>query len=148
MISVVVPTRNEEVNLRRLLESLENNNFDDYEVVVVDGGSEDSTVEVAEEFGARVLEGPRKGTGAARNVGWKNAEGDIIYFLDADWFLGHDCLESVAEAFDKGADVVSTQKHHHTDSWVSRAVSAEIKFGSKNGRIDLFNKIKSKLGGF
>jgi glycosyltransferase involved in cell wall biosynthesis len=69
LISVVVPARNEEDHITRLLKSVNKSERDDYEIVVVDGGSTDETREIAWEHGARVIEGPQKGTAVARNVG-------------------------------------------------------------------------------
>ena len=54
------------------------------EVIVVDGGSADRTVEIAEEYADRVLVEPGKPVGAARNIGAKAASGSILAFIDAD----------------------------------------------------------------
>ncbi|MFB6209883.1 MAG: glycosyltransferase family 2 protein [Candidatus Nanohaloarchaea archaeon] len=147
-ISILVPARNEEENLERLFQKLEEQDYSDYEVVVVDGGSTDGTVDVAESRGARVLEGPQKGTAVARNLGWRNARGEVIYFLDADWFPGENALEEIARAFrEENADSVDMNHRHYTDTWVSRAVSAENKFGHKSNRAKAIRKIWEKLRG-
>lgn len=82
MLSIVIPTLNEEKYLPLLLEEIKKQDFDDYEVIVADAGSTDGTVEIAESFGCRVVPGglPAKG----RNEGAKAAKGDIILFTDAD----------------------------------------------------------------
>lgn len=149
-ISVVVPARNEEDNIKRLIDSLKRGSYGDYEVVVIDGASTDSTSRIAEDLGARVIEGPQKGTAVARNIGWKNARGEVIYFLDADWFLGDNTLEEVAKAFkEKNADTVGVNHRHYTDNWVSKAISAENKFGYKSKRAliiqNIINRIREAL---
>lgn len=148
-ISIVVPARNEEEHIERLLNSVQKSEYEDYEVVIVDGGSTDNTKKVAESYGARVIDGPQKGTAVARNVGWQNARGEAIYFLDADWFLGEGTLKAVAEAFEEGADYVAPNHDHYADNWVSKAVSAENKFGYKSDRArkikSLFQSIKRRL---
>lgn len=91
MVSIIVPTKNEEKNLPFLLRSLKAQTFTDFEVIVADAGSTDKTREVAGSFGARVIEGGLPGTG--RNRGAAAAKGDILIFFDADvvlpdpWFL-------------------------------------------------------------
>ncbi|HID09424.1 TPA: glycosyltransferase, partial [Candidatus Micrarchaeota archaeon] len=54
-ITVVIPTLNEEENLNCLLQMLANQTLKDFEVIVVDGGSSDGTVQVARDFGAQVI---------------------------------------------------------------------------------------------
>src|SRR2546422_7468048 len=79
-VSACIIARDEE---RRLPGCLGSVSFCD-EVVVVDGGSQDSTVELARAAGAKVVEHPWRGFGAARNVAIDNAAGDWILEVDAD----------------------------------------------------------------
>jgi len=85
MISIIIPTLNEERFLPSLLESIKKQNFRDYEIIVADAGSEDRTREIAAFYGCRIVEGglPAKG----RNEGAKIAKGEILFFLDADTLL-------------------------------------------------------------
>lgn len=91
MISIVIPTLNEERYLPLLLESLRRQTLKDFEVIVADAGSTDGTREAALLWGCRVIEGglPAKG----RNCGVRAAKGEWIVFLDADVVLPHDFLE-------------------------------------------------------
>ncbi|MCP5118112.1 MAG: glycosyltransferase, partial [bacterium] len=71
--------------------------------IVVDDGSTDDTADVALEFGAKLLStGAQSGPAKARNLGAKQAEGEILFFLDADVCVHEDTLQRVAAAF--GAD--------------------------------------------
>jgi len=83
-VSVVMGTLDAERFLADALASIRQQSFDDLEIVVVDGGSGDRTREVAEEFGARVLEQRSDGLFAAWNEGIAAARGDLIGFLDSD----------------------------------------------------------------
>ncbi len=89
-VSVVLCVYNEEEDLPGCLESLEKQAFHDFEIVVVDDGSTDKTVEIAKKHSLkkkqnlRIIKQKHLGLGAARNNGVKNARGKIVAFLDAD----------------------------------------------------------------
>jgi rSAM/selenodomain-associated transferase 2 len=83
-ISVIIPTLNEEANLTKTLQSV--GKLPNCEVIVADGGSQDRTVPIAEEWGAKiVLSEPSRG--AQLNAGAHQASGDILLFLHADTIL-------------------------------------------------------------
>lgn len=82
MISIIIPTKNEAVHLPRLLKNLEAQTFKDYELIVADAGSEDTTRDIAVAAGARVVEGGLPGIG--RNRGAAVAQGETLVFFDAD----------------------------------------------------------------
>lgn len=84
-LSIVIPTKNEEVHLPKLLASIKEQTFGDYEVIVADANSVDETCEIARQYGARVVEGGMPGPG--RNRGAEQANGDTILFFDADVIL-------------------------------------------------------------
>lgn len=81
-LSIVIPAKNEEKILPKLLASIRAQTFRDYEVIVADAHSTDGTVKLAKEFGARIVEGGMPGPG--RNRGALKAKGEIVLFLDAD----------------------------------------------------------------
>jgi len=101
-VSVIIPAYNAEELLPRCLLALEHQTIpqEQYEVVVVDDGSDDSTAEVAEAHGARVLKLDHQGPAAARNAGAVLARADIIVFTDADCEPAPDFLERLLEPFD------------------------------------------------
>lgn len=95
-VSFVVVARDEERLLPSVLASIRHQHTDcDYEVVVVDGGSTDRTREMARDAGARVVDGPREGIGAARNRGAEVATGEWLAFVDADTSLAPDYVDSM-----------------------------------------------------
>lgn len=91
MISVVIPTLNAAADLPACLERMR----DADEIIVVDGGSSDATVTIAERAGARLIVSP-KGRGLQLGTGAQAARGDWLLFLHADTLLGHSWLEAVA----------------------------------------------------
>lgn len=99
-ISAVVITFNEEENIRRCLESIK---WAD-EIVVVDGGSQDRTVEIAKEFGAKIVTHKFEGDfGLERNIGNQNATGDWILALDADEEIPQEGRRAIEEILENGS---------------------------------------------
>lgn len=84
-ISFIIPAHNEEKHLPKVLATI-NQLISDlvYEIIVVDNGSTDSTVNIAQEFGAMVLQDSSKTIAGLRNLGAEYAMGKILVFLDAD----------------------------------------------------------------
>lgn len=100
MLSIIIPTLNEEKYLPLLLEGIKKQNFTDYEIIIADAGSKDKTLEIAKNYGCKITGGglPAKG----RNEGAKIAQGDILLFMDADnIFLPDNFLENLLTEFNK-----------------------------------------------
>ena len=97
IFSIIIPTYNEEEYLPVLLESIKEQDFDDYEVIVADANSTDRTREIAEEYGCTVVEGGLPAVG--RNNGAKVAKGEVLLFLDSDLKLTEDYLRDVIYEF-------------------------------------------------
>jgi Glycosyltransferases involved in cell wall biogenesis len=87
MISIVIPLYNKENQIRNTLESVFNQTFQDYEILIVNDGSTDNSVEVIKRFDdprIRLIEQENQGVSAARNRGIKEAKFGYIALLDAD----------------------------------------------------------------
>jgi glycosyltransferase involved in cell wall biosynthesis len=108
MISVVVPAYNEEQNIAACLESLERQTIprDQYEIIVVDGGSKDRTREIAARYADLVFIQTSRKVGGARNDGSMKAEGEIIATTDADCIIPPDWLEVIRRGFERDPSVV------------------------------------------
>jgi GT2 family glycosyltransferase len=89
-ISAVVASHNNEPTIEKCLQSLTQNELD--EIVLVDGDSHDRTLEIARRFDIHVVMGV-KGIGKAKDVGWRQTNGDLIFFLDADAFIESNTIE-------------------------------------------------------
>ena len=105
MLSIIIPTLNEERYLSRLLDSIREQHFpDDHEVIVADAGSSDGTVAMALEYGCQDVSGglPAKG----KNEGAKAARGDILLFIDGDAVLPEGFISSNLSEFERrGLDI-------------------------------------------
>lgn len=86
VVSVIIPTYNHARELRRCLVSLAEQNFGDFEIIVVDDGSTDDTSRVLEAYGdsIRSIRIPHSGANAARNRGFQESSGKYLLFCDAD----------------------------------------------------------------
>jgi GT2 family glycosyltransferase len=100
-ISVVMPVYNAETTLAECLTRLCNSSYADFEIVLVDDGSTDQSRAIASNFPVRIVptEG-RIGPGAARNLGARAAEGDVIFFIDSDVMVRPDTVGRLAARFD------------------------------------------------
>lgn len=96
--SIIIPNYNEERYIKRCLESILNQtiNKSNYEVIVIDDGSKDNSVEIIKEYNVKLLFSDRLGAGGARNKGIDIANGKYIILLDADDYLyKNDVLEKL-----------------------------------------------------
>jgi 4,4'-diaponeurosporenoate glycosyltransferase len=119
-VSVVIPARNEEANLGRLLESLKRQSPGPMEVIVVDDQSEDGTAAVARRHGCRVLQAADLPPGWAGKPwacwrGAHEARGDLLLFLDADTFLEEGGLERVRASVPEAGGLVTVQPYHRME---------------------------------
>jgi glycosyltransferase involved in cell wall biosynthesis len=92
MVSIIIPTLNEEDYLPDLLNCLKNQTFKDFEIIIADANSTDKTREIAVEFGCKVIEGGIQAIG--RNNGALVAKYDILVFIDSDVRFGPYFLEN------------------------------------------------------
>jgi cellulose synthase/poly-beta-1,6-N-acetylglucosamine synthase-like glycosyltransferase len=101
MITVVIPTYNEEKNIGICLKALLNQTFprEKYELIIVDGESKDKTIEVAAELADKVIIQSSDGVGGARNDGVNISNGEIIATTDADCIPSSDWLEVINKNF-------------------------------------------------
>lgn len=101
-ISIIIPVYNAANTLAACLAAVQSSGYSDYELLVVNDGSTDRSVEIARSASVTVIDtlnGPL-GPAAARNLGAVNARGEILFFVDADVLVSSDTLASVAEAFE------------------------------------------------
>lgn len=128
MISIIVPALNEEEQIAATLRSLASQSLEkeSYEIVVVDGGSDDGTVEIAEEYADRVIFQTHPGIGGARRDGAEVASGRIIVFTDAD------------TAFPRGwLDVISQNLERH------EASTGPVIFQDRDLRTEILKAVRS-----
>lgn len=113
MVSVIIPTMNEEKSVGLVIEEVRNAfaGRREAEILVVDTNSEDRTTEIAASLGATVLDEPRRGYGRAYRTGFENAKGDFIATLDADMTYPATDLPGLVDMLDsEGLDFITTDR--------------------------------------
>ncbi len=123
MLSVIIPTLNEESHIEAVLRDLLPQLSEGDEIIVVDGMSDDRTADIARKYGARVVSQPRNGNGIAKTEGAKAARNDIIVFIDADSRLPPGFTQRIRGHFrDPGLLLLGGLTLYHSDSGAWKAV--------------------------
>ncbi len=156
LLSIVIPAHNEERELAACLASLNKQSYKNFEVIIVDDGSTDSTISIAGKFKARILKQGHQGPGAARNKGAKSAKGSILIFVDADMTFHKNYLKNLISPLIKDKSIIGTCHNYevvvnNTNIW-SRCWG-RIRVSPKTaGNVKIFRAIRKKdflkLGGF
>lgn len=103
-ISVIIPLYNKERHIERTLQSVLEQSYKNYEIIVIDDGSTDKGPEIVKNYLSpqlKLLTQKNRGVSAARNRGLKMAEGDLLTFLDADDTWQPEFLETIASLYNK-----------------------------------------------
>lgn len=162
MISIIIPSYNSAKTIAETIKSLLNQNYrEKYEIIIVDS-SKDETPDIVSKFPVRLIKQKSIGPAAARNLGVKNAKGEIIVFIDADCIAPKNWLKNLLKPFsDKSiVAVAGTYRTKNKDSIIARFTGYEIEQRhEKMSKFDNINfvgtyncayrkKIFLKFGGF
>ena len=101
LVSIIIPVFNEEKYLAYCLDSLKKQTYKNKEIIVVDDGSTDKSIQIAKKFTDHVYVQLHCGPGAARNLGVAKSQGSILIFIDADMKLDKDCIEKLIQPIQK-----------------------------------------------
>ncbi len=113
LISVIVPVYNCEKYLRRCVESIINQSYNNIETILINDGSTDNSGDLCDAYAlsnnrTRVIHTQNNGPAAARNIGIKHSKGSFIFFIDADDYVENDALELLIEHYTQHkADIIA-----------------------------------------
>lgn len=149
MLSVIICTYNRERYLPAVLESLVRGSFSDYEIIVVDNNSTDSTAQIVASFASshpkhavHYVKEPVQGLSSARNCGIRNAKGDILVFVDDDATVSENYLSCYAQLFEShpeihaaGGPIIPSYETGEEPAWMTyhlrRLLTGYLYFGDK-----------------
>lgn len=139
MISVVVPLYNKEKQIAHTLQSVFNQTFQDFEIVIVDDGSTDGSVAEVEKYSdsrIRLVHQQNAGVSAARNRGIEEAKGELIAFLDADDEWTSEYLATQYHLYQKYPDCsvfACNYEFRNSDGVVTSTIIRKISFAGEDG---------------
>lgn len=100
MLSVIIPTFNSERTIKRLLDSFYVRPIStEYEIIIVDGCSTDSTIKICSEYNVKIINNPKIHAASARNIGVANSQGDIVAFIDSDCIACPMWIDKIYQVF-------------------------------------------------
>ena len=111
--SIIIPVYNVEEYIERCLDSVFNQSFKDFEVILVDDGCTDKSIEKAKKYDLTIIKSAHEGVSEARNIGVKKAHGQYLLFLDSDDYWEKDLLKELDKSTENNPDVI---RFHFIDS--------------------------------
>jgi len=106
-VSVILLTKNSAATVQKSVESIFQQTRQPDEVVVVDGNSGDGTLDIVKKYPVKLVSEPGLGFGYARNLGFKNASGDLVFFIDSDCYAEPDWIEKTLPHFDSNPEIAA-----------------------------------------
>lgn len=130
-ISIIIPTHNDGKYLQQCLQSIKNQEFQDFECIIVDDGSTDDTHQIASEFSALdnrffYYHQQQSGQSAARRRALSFVHGELLTFVDGDDFLESDHLYRMQELFTRNVQMVVTA---YFEDFRRKAVAVKLPSG-------------------
>ncbi len=110
LISVIIPIYNVEGYLQKCLQSIKNQYYSNLEIILVNDGSTDHSVDICKAFKGgdsrfTIINQPNQGLSSARNTGVKHAKGEYIAFVDGDDFVGKNYIRNLYKGIEHGTDI-------------------------------------------
>lgn len=142
-VSVVIPTKNSAKYLEKCLRSISELDFpkEELEVIIVDGGSTDGTIEIAKKYGCKVIIENGGTIGYARDLGMRAASGEFVAYTDADCVVDRNWLKELLSRFmdESIAAVGGPNVTPGDDSDFGKAVGDVLELLSRAGARYMFN---------
>ena len=148
MISVIIPTYNSEKYILDCLNSIFSSTYTNYEVIIVDDGSTDNTINFIKNIrnhNIKIYSCNNKGPGFARNVGIKHSKGKYVFFVDSDDTINSDTFEMLLSEM-KGNDIViGNYKIIYDDGTIEKFITPlDSSFNSFFESVTIWNRLYLK----
>lgn len=150
MISVIIPVFNSQNYISRCIESILNQKIRMIELILVDDGSTDRSVNIIRKYAkqdtrVRLIQQTHSGVSIARNKGLSSAKGDLIFFLDSDDYIEKNSLSELLKLQEESdADIICTQPT--SDSSRSKEIPYTYKLMSGKKALKMFLNVKKVSG--
>jgi len=147
-VSVILPVLNREASIGKCLRSLQEVDYDSFEILVIDGGSTDGTREIASRYNVRLISQRRAGPYAAMNEGIEQAHGEILAFTHSDCTVQKDWLTKLVACYSNGVGGVGGRVlSQDSDSMVGKflSLSPQQNYDSSS-RVELGTPNKHRFG--
>lgn len=143
LISVMIPAYNRQAYIAECLDSVLAQSYTNFEILVIDDGSTDETLEIAKEYATKdarikLLGGSHQGVSAARNLGLDAATGEYVFFLDTDDIIHPRLLEALAEGMESSGAKMGGTRVYPTQEAVWAEVTKKVRDSSKQGETEYF----------
>lgn len=131
--SIIVPVYNVEKYIEKCIDSIEMQTYNDYEVIVVNDGTKDNSINLIKNRNVKIINQKNNGLSAARNTGVKHAKGEYLIFLDSDDYWEEDLLMEINKSLENKPDLVRFQIQEVKENSVSKKKYPEYSFIGKKG---------------
>ncbi len=161
LVSIIIPALNEACYISECIKSIKSCGFPEemFEIILVDNGSSDSTVNIAQSFGVKTIIDKKKSIGALRNLGCIFARGNIYGFLDADCTVEKGWIQNVIKVLkDKRIGITGSRlRVPENGKWIEKVWGAHLLLnGLHDGYVKYINsgncfipkKVFEEVGGF
>lgn len=107
--SIIIPVYNVEKYIKKCLDSVFSQTFKDFEVIIVNDGTKDKSMDIVKNYDAKVINQVNQGLSEARNNGVKQAKGEYILFVDSDDYINKNLLLELNKSLSNSPDLIRFQ---------------------------------------
>lgn len=146
MISIIIPMFNSEKYIEKCIESISKNSYKNIEIIVVDDGSTDDSINIVKKYkNIKLLYSDHAGPGNARNIGIENASGDYIFFLDSDDTINPNTLKVLKHNIENYDIVIGNYNIIYDNSNIELfETPTDSKFNSFFESVTIWNRLYKK----
>ncbi len=143
LVSIIIPAYNRQAYIAECLDSVLAQSYTQLEIIVIDDGSTDDTLEIARDYAKKdsrikLLVGTHQGVSAARNLGLDTAEGEYVFFLDTDDIIYPKLLETLIEGMESSGAKMGGTRVNVTPEYMWQEKAEKVRNGSKKGEMEYF----------